>query len=149
MKRLLAFVVAVLAWGAMAEDRPATTQTQDGNTFTVVDVYIDPQGKPLAAWQFEFVAETGKVTLVGVENGKHAAYLKRPPYYDQAAINSNRIIVADFSLDRELPREKVLVAKLMLMVSGNVKPQYVVKLMAAAAPDGKPIAATVTLGDAR
>jgi hypothetical protein len=113
--------------------------------FTAVDVIIDPRGQPLSAWQLEFAAETGDISLVGVEAGEHAAYAKRPPYYDSAALAGKRIIVGDYSLDPDPPKTKTRVARLMLEVKGDAKPQYVTKIMAAANAEGKSIAVDVSV----
>lgn len=122
---------------------PANLAT--GSRFTYVDIIIDPKGQPLAAWQFEFTAEVGQISLVGVEGGDAAAYAKRPPYYDPAALAGNRIIVGDYSLDAGVPKTRTHVARLMLEIRGDAKPQYVTKVMAAANADGKTIPVEVTL----
>jgi hypothetical protein len=54
--------------------------TTPSSRFTYVDLFIDPHGQPLAAWQVEFNADTPGVSLVGVETGESPAYSKRPPY---------------------------------------------------------------------
>ena len=137
MKRFpVLLLVPLLCLGAAA---PSASR------FTAVDVMIDPKGQPLAAWQLEFAAETGDISLVGVEAGEHPAYAKRPPYYDPAALAGKRIIVGDYSLDPDLPKTKTRVVRLMLEVKGDAKPQYVTKIMAAANADGKSIAVDVSL----
>ena len=113
--------------------------------FTFVDVMIDPKGKSLAAWQVEFSAEAGEISLVGVEAGEHPAYAKRPAYYDPAALKGNRIIIGDFSLDANLPQANSRVTRLMLEVKGNIKPVYAAKIMAAADGEGKAIAVNVAV----
>jgi hypothetical protein len=137
MKRLLVLlVIPLLCLGAAA---PSASR------FTPVDVMIDPKGQPLAAWQLEFAAETGDISLVGVEAGEHPAYAKRPPYYDPAALAGKRIVVGDYSLDPDLPKTKTRVVRLMLEVKGDANPQYVTKIMAAANADGKSIPVDVSL----
>jgi hypothetical protein len=138
MKRLVCLIAILLCVGA-APNQPAASR------FAAVDVLIDPQNQPLAAWQLEFTAEPGQISLVGVEAGEHPAYSARPPYYDPAGLAGNRIILGDYSLAADLPSKPFRAARLMLEIKGDVKPQYVTKLMAAATPDGKPIAATVTI----
>jgi len=124
---------------------PANSPT--GSRFTYVDIMIDPKGQALAAWQFEFTAEVGQISLVGVEGGDAVAYGKRPPYYDPAALAGNRIIVGDYSLDPGAPRTRTRVARLMLEIRGDAKPQYATKLMAAANADGKTIPVELTLAE--
>lgn len=140
MKRLIAALIPLFCLAAVvAQDQPPQTR------FAAVDVVIDPKGQLLAAWQIEFTAEPGQISLVGVEAGEHAAYDTRPPYYDPAALAGRRIILADYSLAKELPNTPTRVARIMLEVRGPQPPQYVAKLMAAADPNGKPIPATVTV----
>jgi hypothetical protein len=143
MKRLLLILLLPLLFlaSAIAQDRAPQPQSR----FASVDILIDPKGQPLAAWQLEFSAEVGQISLVGVETGEHPAYAKRPPYYDPAALAGNRIILGDYSLDKTLPTTTTRVARLMLEIRGDRQPQYVTKLTAAADPTGKPITAAVTL----
>ncbi|MDB5321572.1 MAG: hypothetical protein JWN40_3203 [Phycisphaerales bacterium] len=140
MKRLLVLLPLLCLAAAPGEAPPL-----QASRFTYVDVMIDPKGQPLAAWQFEFAAEVGTISLVGVEAGDAPAYGKRPPYYDPAALAGHRIIVGDYSLDPNLPKIRTRVARLMLEVRGDAKPQYVTKLMAAANADGKTIPVELSL----
>ena len=112
--------------------------------FEAVDVYIDSAARPLAAYQFEFAAETGEIKIVGVEGGEHEAF-KQPPYYDPAALSNDRIIIAAFNTGRNLPSGKTRVARIHLQVTGAVEPEYVIILGAAATSDGEEIAARGTI----
>ena len=127
-----------------AAEPPAPAQPGPSR-FTAVDLFIDPKGEPLAAYQLECAAETGRISLVGVEAGESGPYAKRPPYYDPAALAGHRIILGDYTLDPAAPRTKTRVARLMLEVRGDAKPQYVTKLMAAANSDGKTIPVELSL----
>jgi len=138
MKRLLV-LIPLLCLAA------SPTQPSAPARFTYVDIMIDPKGQPLAAWQVEFTAEVGQISLVGVEAGDAPAYSKKPPYYDPAALAGNRIILGDFSLDPNLPKTKTRIARLMLEIRGGIQPQYVTKLIAAANPDGKTIPVDLSL----
>jgi hypothetical protein len=139
MTRLLTLLlIATLSLGAAQNQPPASR-------FAAVDLIIDPAGQPLAAWQLEFAAEPGQISLVGVETGDHPAYTARPPYYDPAALAGNRIILGDYSLAPDLPKKPFRAARLMLEIRGDANPQYVTKLIAAANADDKPIRVTITL----
>ena len=117
--------------------------------FRAVDVFVDPGGRPLAAYQFELTAQGDvPVKLVGVEGGEHAAF-KEPPYYDTRANVRDRIIIAAFNTGRDLPRGSTRVARLMLHVDGPDQPEYQVKLHVAASADAREIPATVTATEAR
>jgi hypothetical protein len=141
MTRLLCALLPLLCLAAAEPTAPAGT-----SRFTAVDLFIDPKGQPLAAYQLEFAAETGRVSLVGVEAGETGPYANRPPYYDPAALAGHRIILGDYTLDPAAPKTKTRVARLMLELRGDTSPQYVTKLITAANPDGKPIPAEITLG---
>ena len=112
--------------------------------FEAVDIYMDSKDEPLAAYQFEFAAETGEIKIVGIEGGEHPAF-KEPPYYDPEALAQNRIIIAAFDTGKDLPAGKTRVARLHVEVIGEPEPEYVVKLDVAASAEGKKIPATVTL----
>src|SRR5258708_5660502 len=88
---LLAPLANALRGAARADDRPRSP-------FAYVDVFIDPHGTPLAAYQFELRATAGDVKLVGIEGGEHAAFAK-PPYYDPKALLNDRIVIAAFNTD--------------------------------------------------
>ena len=111
--------------------------------FVAVDVYVSVE-ESLAAWQFEFADANGVTTIVGVENGEHAAF-GDAPYYDRDAVDTGkaeRVIVADFSLDADLPSGRVRVATLHLLVDGE--PEYRLVLKTATKRDGSPLDATIT-----
>ena len=131
-------------FGAERDD-PDPKRANTKSRFTHVDLYIDPKGQPLAAWQIEFAAETGDISLVGVEAGEHAAFASKPPYYDPAALAGKRIILADFTLDAAIPHQKTRVARLMLEIKGDAKPQFAYKLITAANSVGKKIPAELSI----
>ncbi len=142
MGRLL--TVGLLLVGlAMVVNAEDTEQGGPRVRFAPLDVYIDANGAALAAYQFELVAAAGRVAIVGIEGGEHAAF-KEAPYYDPAALAKDRVIIAAFSTDRLLPRGRTRVARVHLQITGEEEPQYAVKLMVAASADGKEIPATVT-----
>jgi hypothetical protein len=60
---------------------------------------------------------------------------KEPPYYDPAALEGGRIILAQFTTDPNPPAGRVLVARVHMMESGRT--DYAAKLMAAASPGGE------------
>src|SRR5687768_5906106 len=104
-KRLLlaAIVCSQLAFvmGLAPADEAAPPPA--ASPFRFVDVFIDPQGKPLAAYQFELVAPKG-VQLVGIEGGEHKAFADPPPYYDPKALQEGeRIVVSAFDTGADLP----------------------------------------------
>lgn len=117
--------------------------------FTWVDVYVDSGDEPLGAYQFELNGEGGQFEIVGVEGGEHAAFAE-PPFYDSAALYAQtvaryaedmpRIIIAAYSLDKDLPVGLTRVARVHVMVTGDA-PTFGVNLVVAGSADGEPISA--------
>jgi hypothetical protein len=146
--RCAALLVAMLlAIQLRAHDAPTTTTEPAARArFTSVDLFIDPHGQPLAAYQLEFLADPARVTLVGIEGGEHPAY-QQPPYYDPKALSGHRVILAALSTATELPATRTRVATLHLRVTGgDAEPTYQAKIEVAGNREGKPIAADVTVG---
>ena len=118
--------------GGLAELLPAE-QVQ----FVAVDIYADSDGKGLAAWQIELECDPARAKIVGVEGGE------KPPYYDPAALQGGRIILASFTTEARPPTGRVLVARVHLQETG--KTDYAVKVMAAAATGGERIEPKIDL----
>jgi hypothetical protein len=108
--------------------------------FRPVAVYIDSGGVPLAAYQVEIIAR-GDARIVGVEGGESGAF-HNPPYYDPAALQGGRIILAAFNTGSDLPRGRTRVATLH-MRQAQADVTYEAKLIAAAGQDGRRISAKV------
>ena len=138
------FSAMVVFAAVLASVEAGAQEPEAAVRFEAVDVYIDSAARPLAAYQFEFAAETGEIKIVGVEGGEHEAF-KQPPYYDPAALSNDRIIIAAFNTGRNLPSGKTRVARIPLQVTGAVEPEYVVIVSAAATSDGEEIAARGTI----
>ena len=102
--------------------------------FVAVEVYAETGAAPLAAWQIEILTDA---KIVGVEG------VKETPYYDPAALQGGRIILAQFTTEPNPPAGRVLVARVHLMESG--KTDYTAKLMAAASPGGERISPKIDL----
>jgi hypothetical protein len=148
VKRWILLLTVVVAGASLVvgqqtptQERPATTAAADTGAlrFTHVDVYVDTKGADLAAYQLEFAVEKGKAIVTGIGAGEHSAFAKLPPYYDPAAMQHDRVILASFSTDEALPKGRTRVAQIMLMVEGSETPQYTAKLVVAADAAGKAI----------
>jgi hypothetical protein len=130
---------------------PATTPaTTPAIRFATVDIQLDPKGQSLAAYQLEVTEPSGNVKLAGIEGGDHPAF-KDPPYYDPAALSRNRVILAAFNTRAELPTSPFRAARLHVQISGDLSPQWQVKLIVASAADGSAVpgaSATVLEGAA-
>jgi hypothetical protein len=150
MKRVIALLLALMLTASATISRGADPETRPAAetkpAFAFVDVFVDPHGKPLAAYQFELSATAADVKLVGIEGGEHAAFAK-PPFYDPKALLNERIVIAALSTAADLPSGKTRVARLMVRV-GDGKPKYDVTLQVAASSDAKPMAeATVSISE--
>src|SRR5687767_4043073 len=117
-----------------------------GSRFEMVDVFVDSGKELLAAWQVELKATAGQVEIVGIERGDNAGF-QDPPYYDPAAIQKNRIVIGAFNLTNNLPVGKTKIARLHLHISGAQKPTYAAKVIVAGNKEGKPIAASASVGE--
>ena len=145
-RRLIASLLGTAA--LVASCALMAQQGESAGRFAVVDVYVD-SAEPLAAWQFELRERKGSMQVVGVENGESASY-DTAPYYDRTAVErgaADRIVVASFSLRSaaELPIGRARVATVHVRLVGEEDPNYELRLVAAAAADGRPIDATISL----
>jgi len=119
---LVGLLLLFLISGAMLFAHGASLRTTPAGParFVPVDVYIDSGARPLAAYQFEFVAKNAQI--VGLEGGD--SVFKDAPYYDPAALHPSapspdeRIVVAAFSTAADLPRGNTRIARLHLMMNG-------------------------------
>lgn len=139
MKRLtilLVLLIAASAANAQVDHKPATR-------FAVADVYIETQS-PLAAYQVDVTAEGNGVKLVGIEGGEHPAFAE-PPYYDPAALQQHRVILAAFSTSTDLPTGRTRVARLHLQVHSGASVELSARSIVIANSESQPIAATVTV----
>jgi hypothetical protein len=142
--KCIALILALALLDAVAPtERDQTPSIAPSSTqsirFATVDVRIDPKSHPLAAYQVEISADSPNVKLAGVEGGEHAAF-REPPYYDPAALNQNRIILASFNTGSDLPATDSRVARLHVQISGQRDPRWDVKLIVASASDGSAVA---------
>ncbi|MFH1719201.1 MAG: hypothetical protein ABIF19_17735 [Planctomycetota bacterium] len=139
---ILTSVLVIVPVLAQRPDRdyPAV---QKGVRFAPLHIYLDSGSRSLAAFQFELKATVGQIKIVGVEGGQHPAFAEAP-YYDPAALANDRIIVAAFSTQQDLPKAKTRIATLHLQIIGDAEPEYELKLAVAADADGQELPAEIT-----
>ena len=129
----------------MAQDSGRAVDTGSATArFFPVDVYIDPHGAPLAAYQFELIDKNESIEIVGVEGGDHSAFA-RPPYYDRKALAHHHIILAAYSTDDDLPSRKTRVATVHVLSRAEIEPEFVFKLSVAASLDGTDTKGTASI----
>jgi hypothetical protein len=162
MKTITAIILTSVCAIVPTLARPAGQDyptSRAGVRFAPLHIYLDSGERPLAAFQFELVCSVPvraseenasrrhyerQVKIVGVEGGSHEVFSKTPPYYDPAALAKDRIIIAAFSTQRDLPNGRTRVATIHLQILGDAQPQYELKLMVAADADGKEIPAEIS-----
>jgi hypothetical protein len=109
----------------------SSAQAADKPRFGTVDIYLDPHGQPLAAYQLELKAQNSQVRISGIEGGEPSAF-QNPPYYDPKAMQSDRVVLAAFSKEAadKLPINKVRVATVHYLITGTSQPGFTLKLIA-------------------
>jgi hypothetical protein len=147
---------AVFALTSDADTTPGVSEREPVlSTFFTIDITIDPQGQPLAAYQFELSSKDATFTVVGVEAGEHPAFDHgRPPYFDPVAKQGeiDRLVLAEYALPTlakdQLPTDTVRVATVHGMFSEafDVENQPVIELKFTAAgnADGDRIDAEIS-----
>ena len=140
------FILCILAVAADPAPTPTPTAQPTSSRFGTVDLFVDSARQQMGAWEMEFKATTGQVEIVGIERGDNPDF-HDPPYYDPAALKSNRIIVGAFNVTNQLPIGKTRVARLHLHIPGGQQPVYAVNLVVAGDKEGKPIAAQASFSE--
>jgi hypothetical protein len=102
-----------------------------------VEIYVDPEGTELAAYQCELRSPIVPVRLVGIEGGAHPAF-HEPPFYDPEARIEERIVLAAYCTQGALPRMKTLLARVHVEYTGAVEPQVTIEVQVAATRGGAP-----------
>jgi hypothetical protein len=140
MKWLRASVL-LLSLQAVSGPQAAETAVR----FETVDVFVDTTDKALAAYQLEFYATSGNAKIAGIEGGAHPAFAI-PPYYDPKAMQQNRVILAAFTTEdaTALPTGRSRVATIHLQTMGTERPEFQIRLQAAANAVGETITAEAT-----
>jgi hypothetical protein len=115
--------------------------------FEAIDVFLDSGNRRLAAWQLEVKSTANDVQIVGIEGGEHPAFAE-PPYYDKRAMNNNRVIIAAFSTDDNLPSGRSRVARIHVQVRGSGARTWLSELTTSATTDGTRIPAEISIAKA-
>jgi hypothetical protein len=139
MTRLSTSILSLLLLATIA-----TAQAEAPAHFRALDVYLNTGDKPLAAYQIELRDSAKRMNIVGIEGGGHAAF-KKPPYYDPAAMMGERIVLAAFSTDKELPVGNVRVARIHVQIIGEGVPDIAATVKVAADEGGTKMPATVSI----
>ena len=136
----MTILLGLLCGHAWAQS-PATNAA--GIRFEAVDVFVDSPDKAIAAYQLEFAVTNGVAKIVGIEGGEHPAF-REAPLYDPKAMQGERVVIAAFSTDPDLPSGKTRVATIHLQVTGPAEPKLGMRLQVVADSKGKKITATTS-----
>lgn len=112
--------------------------------FYAIDVFIDSDDAPLAAWQIEVSDRAGLALLTGVEGGEHGAFAE-PAHYDPRALKNHRVVLLAYHLGEDCPVGRTRVATLHFVQERAGKPSFKARLVTAAGPDGRVLAARVEI----
>lgn len=134
---LLALLGALLSAAITA---PLPSITAGG--FAAYDVFVDAGTHHLGAFQFAWQVPPGQASIVGVEGGD--GVFQPAPYYDPAALQQHRIVVAGFTLANDLPTGRTRVARLHLHLTGDGQPEFTAELRVCADGAGAEIPANLT-----
>ncbi len=136
MRCLLAtLLIAGLGWVGDEAARPANGEPTI--RFEAVDVFVDGGDAALGAYQLDLSATAGDVKIVGIEGGDHPLF-RDPPYYDPAAMQNDRVIIAAFSTAApdHLPHGRTRIATIHVQITGDKEAHYNAELTIVANADG-------------
>lgn len=128
------FLIAQLVQGLSSESKGFDAAAV---RFFPVEVWGDSGGYPLAAFQLVLTTQSEDVVTTGIEGGSHPAFVE-PPTYDPRAMQGNRLIVAQFSLESadRLPTGETRLFTVHVQASRGSEPVFDLKVIAAGNPDG-------------
>ena len=146
MMRRFTLFLCLLIWLLFPVDGVrAKTRTRPAVRFEAMDVYVDSGKHKLVAYQVEMRFDKNRVEIVGVEGGEVGAF-REAPHYDARGLAGGKIILAAFTTDhKNAPMGRTRVARSHLRIEGGEKPEVEIRLMTAAEPGGRRIAAKAEL----
>lgn len=143
MKRAMLIALGALLAACLALGQGETPQKPP--RFQALDVYVDSGQSPLAAWQVFVHATSGDVKIVGVEGGE--GIYADAPYYDTKAMQQERVIIGGLSTlaGEQLPKGRVRVARVHVMIEGNADATFAAELETAGDAQAKRIDASAAV----
>lgn len=118
--------------------------SEDPLRFVTYELFVDPNGAPLAAWQVRFEDPTGAAKLVGVEGGEDASF-RDAPFYDPQALQGGAVVLAAFDPEGAGHSAETLVARVHFAITADQDPSFNVTTEVVASPDGPIQGATARL----
>jgi hypothetical protein len=137
-----AILLMIVSWSLSAQSSDGQERS---SRFVAVDVFVDSNNQPLAAYQLEFVSANRTARIVGIEGGEHPAFVQ-PPYYDPKAMQGERVIIAAFSTNAvaQLPSGRTRVATIHIQADSAAELKWNFRLHTAASVEGRRLKANVT-----
>ena len=135
--RRFVYLIAACLIAAQGPLSSGAAEPNSGVEFRTVEIYLDPKGKPLAAYQLDWTITSHDAKIVGIEGGEDAAF-QEPPYYDPQAIQHERVVVAAFKVasERNLPKHRTRVATIHLQTKAGASCRYKFEKAEAATSNG-------------
>ena len=131
----IAAIAVVLFWAVAGPALGARAR------FQAIDVWVDGGEQPLAAYQVELGYDRASASLVGIEGGDKP--FSEPPHYDPRGLTRGRVMLAAFTLEKNLVRGRVRVARIHFEERGDARLE--VRLVVAGTAGGENLSATATL----
>jgi hypothetical protein len=118
----LLLMLATTSLGFRAATTVQVEQDAPSVRFAAVDLVLTlPAEAELGSYQIELAPlpdQAARVRVVGIEGGEHAAF-KSPPFYDPTAIGHERVIIAAYSTDADLPSGTTRIARVHYEITGR------------------------------
>jgi len=115
-------------------------QKIEGASFRVIDIFLDPKGKSLGAYQLHWKITTPNARIVGIEGGDHPAF-RNPPQYDPRVIQGERVVVAAFNAaaEKSLPKTKIRIGSIHIEATPAATCRFEIENLEAADAQGSRI----------
>jgi hypothetical protein len=125
-------------------------QKIEGASFRVIDIFLDPKGKSLGAYQLGWKVTTQNARIVGIEGGDHPAF-RNPPQYDPRAIQGERLVVAAFNAgaEKSLPRGRIRIGSIHIEAAPSAICRFEIENLEAADVQGRRISVTAQSAERR
>jgi hypothetical protein len=112
-------------------------------SFRVIDIFVDPKGKSLGAYQLHWKVTTQNARIVGIEGGDHPAF-RNPPQYDPRSIQGERVVVAAFNTgaEKSLPKGRIRIGSIHIEAAAAAICRFEIENLEAADAQGGRISVT-------
>ena len=137
---LLSLLMTVLVLPLLSQQDKAPAATK---VFQAYDLYVNISRGSVAAWQLEIKFPAQQAKIVGIGGG--SGVFSEPADYDSKALTSGRIILAAYSLEKDLPSGRVHLGRLQTYENKGAFASAEITLQALADAGGKNLNGHLTL----